>query len=152
MLPALRAQTLTLKLGFATAGVHANVLAVLHPPCGAQVAPSNTNHLYCCGAMPPTADAVNEIDEPGGCGAARSAASVTLETREDVVGGGGDDGGAAVPLITKAASVDACSASTVLAPLRAHTLTLKLGLLLAGVHTNVLAVLQPVCADHEPPS
>src|SRR5881396_3050022 len=63
--------------GFAVAGVHMTLAAVLQSCSTVHPVGLYTHHLNCTGAVPPVAAAVSVIVVPGGCGAARSAVTVT---------------------------------------------------------------------------
>src|SRR5439155_826549 len=79
--PLLRTHTPTRYEGFDVAVIQANVLPTAQSRAMLHVVPSNTYHLYCSGAAPPVAAAVQAIVVPGGCGAVLSADSVTAVTR-----------------------------------------------------------------------
>src|SRR5437867_4222085 len=78
--PALRAHTSTMPTTFAVAGVHMPLAALLPSSSTVRPAALYTHHLNCTGAALPVAAAVSVIVVPGGCGAARSAVTVTAVT------------------------------------------------------------------------
>src|SRR5437773_12192664 len=75
--PAFRAHTSTRPTGFAVIGVHVALVAALQSCSTVHPVALYTHHLNCTGAVPPVAAAVSVIVVPGGCGAARSAVTVT---------------------------------------------------------------------------
>src|SRR5439155_13523671 len=74
--PLLRTHTPTRYAGFDVAGIQANVLPTAQSRAMLHVVPSNTYHLYCSGAAPPVAAAVQVIVVAGGCRAGRGRGGV----------------------------------------------------------------------------
>src|SRR5437867_1311779 len=63
--------------GFAVAGVHMTLAAVLQSCSTVHPVALSTHHLNCTGAVPPVAAAVSVIVVPAGCGDSGVAVSLT---------------------------------------------------------------------------
>src|SRR5439155_1593723 len=130
---ALRAQTSTMPPGFAVAGVHMTLVAALQSCSTVHPAALNSHHLNCTGAAPPVAAAVSVIVVPGGCGAARSAVTVTAVIAARIANG-------------RRANFSSAFASP--PPLSAPTSPMPLRFALPGFHMTLVAALQSCSTAH----
>src|SRR5207249_4862221 len=121
--------------GFAVAGVHMTLAAVLQSCSTVHPVALSTHHLNCTGAAPPVAAADSVVVHPCGSGAARSADTVTAVTSRSLC-------------VANGRATYFTGAFDTVSALRAPAPTMPPGFAVAGVHAALVAGLQSCSTVH----